>query len=53
MLKDPKLDAVTIGTPNWNHFKVAYDAIQYRKPFALEKPIALDTDEAAMLRDAR
>lgn len=52
MLKDPELDAVTIGTPNRNHFQAAYDAIRYRKPFALEKPISLDAHEATMLRDA-
>lgn len=51
MLRDPELDAVTIGTPNFNHFTVAYEAIKQRKPFALEKPISLDTREAAILRD--
>ncbi|MCF2939376.1 Gfo/Idh/MocA family oxidoreductase [Paenibacillus alkaliterrae] len=52
MLKDSELDAVTIGTPNSNHFVIALDAIKYRKPFALEKPIALDAKEAAVLREA-
>lgn len=52
MLKDVELDAVTIGTPNSNHFRIAYDAINHRKPFALEKPIALDAKEAAILRQA-
>lgn len=52
MLKDAELDAVTIGTPNSNHFRIAYDAIKHRKPFALEKPIALDAKEAAILRQA-
>ncbi|MGO4698078.1 Gfo/Idh/MocA family protein [Paenibacillus sp. 2TAB26] len=50
MLKQSELDAVTIGTPNSNHFQIAYDAIIHRKPFALEKPIALDAREAAILR---
>lgn len=50
MLRDPELDGITIGTPNFNHFTVAYDAIRHRKPFALEKPIALDTREAGMLK---
>lgn len=51
MLKDPGLDAVTIGTPNSNHFQIAYDAITHRKPFALEKPIALHANEASILRE--
>lgn len=49
LLKDPELDAVTIGTPNFNHFTITKDAIQYRKPFALEKPVTLTADEAAIL----
>ncbi|WP_372661614.1 Gfo/Idh/MocA family protein [Cohnella sp.] len=51
MLRAPDVDAVTIGTPNFNHFAVAYEAIKQRKPFALEKPISLDTKEAAILRE--
>ncbi|GGG04328.1 Gfo/Idh/MocA family protein [Paenibacillus abyssi] len=52
MLQDPEVDAVMIGTPNFNHFTIAYDAIKYRKPFALEKPIALNTREAEILMEA-
>ncbi|MCA0758493.1 Gfo/Idh/MocA family oxidoreductase [Paenibacillus sp. N4] len=52
MLKDEKLDAVTIGTPNISHFTVAYDAIQHQKPFALEKPVAMSAGEAAILKQA-
>ncbi|HUC94222.1 MAG TPA: Gfo/Idh/MocA family oxidoreductase [Paenibacillus sp.] len=51
MLRDPDLDGVFIGTPNFNHFTVAYEAIKNRKPFALEKPVSLDTREAAMLKE--
>ncbi|WP_342576344.1 Gfo/Idh/MocA family oxidoreductase [Paenibacillus sp. FSL M8-0142] len=51
LLADPNVDAVTIGTPNHNHYTIAYAAIKHRKPFALEKPVALDTREAAMLKD--
>ncbi|HEX7056984.1 MAG TPA: Gfo/Idh/MocA family oxidoreductase, partial [Bacilli bacterium] len=51
MLADPELDAVIICTPNFNHFQIAKDAIESRKPFALEKPVALDSGEAAVLRD--
>lgn len=49
LLKDPELDAVTIGTPNFNHFAIARDAIQHRKPFALEKPTTMVAEEAAIL----
>ncbi|MFD0712134.1 Gfo/Idh/MocA family protein [Paenibacillus sp. GCM10027626] len=51
MLQNEELDAVTIGTPNLNHFQAAYDAIKFGKPFALEKPIALNVKEAAILRE--
>ncbi|WP_223829601.1 Gfo/Idh/MocA family protein [Paenibacillus arenilitoris] len=50
MLNDPELDAVTIGTPNSNHFAIACDAIRLSKPFALEKPIAMNEEEAAVLK---
>lgn len=49
LLKDPELDAVTIGTPNFNHFVIAKDAIQHRKAFALEKPVTMSAEEAAVL----
>lgn len=52
ILRDAEVDAVMIGTPNFNHFAVAYDAIKFGKPFALEKPIALDTREASILKEA-
>lgn len=51
MLADPELDAVSIGTPNYNHFEIACEAIRQRKPFALEKPVTLNMQEAAILRD--
>ncbi|MDQ6419792.1 Gfo/Idh/MocA family oxidoreductase [Paenibacillus sp. LHD-117] len=51
ILADSEVDAVMIGTPNMNHFAVALDAIRFGKPFALEKPIALDTKEALVLRE--
>jgi predicted dehydrogenase len=51
LLANAEVDAVMIGTPNMNHFAVALDAIRAGKPFALEKPIALNTREALILRD--
>jgi predicted dehydrogenase len=51
LLKDPELDAVTIGTPNFNHFIIACEAIKQGKPFALEKPVTLTAEEAAILKN--
>ncbi|MNC09988.1 Glucose-6-phosphate 3-dehydrogenase [compost metagenome] len=51
MLADPELEAVTIGTPNYNHYEIACEAIKHQKPFALEKPVTLGAQEAAALRD--
>lgn len=51
MLADPELEAVSIGTPNYNHFEIACEAIKHQKPFALEKPVTLGAQEAAALRD--
>lgn len=52
LLCDPEVDAVTIATPNQSHFAIANEAIRQRKPFALEKPVSLDTREANILREA-
>lgn len=52
LLRDLELDAVTIGTPNYNHFVIAHEAIKQGKPFALEKPVTLQAGEAAVLLEA-
>lgn len=49
MLQCQEVDAVMIGTPNFSHIAIARAAVKYRKPFALEKPIALHADEAVDL----
>ncbi|WP_256719500.1 Gfo/Idh/MocA family protein [Paenibacillus odorifer] len=51
MLVDPELEAVSIGTPNYNHYEIACEAIRHHKPFALEKPVTLAAQEAAVLWD--
>ncbi|WNS46969.1 Gfo/Idh/MocA family oxidoreductase [Paenibacillus sp. MMS20-IR301] len=51
MLADPELEAVSIGTPNYNHYEIACEAVRQKKPFALEKPVTLVAEEAAQLRD--
>jgi len=50
LLKCPDVDAVSICTPNSSHFQIAADAIKYKKPLALEKPIAVSIDEAMQLK---
>jgi predicted dehydrogenase len=49
LLQCHELDAVMIGTPNFSHVAIASAAVKYRKPFALEKPIALLAEEAVEL----
>lgn len=44
-----EVEAVDISTPNDSHFKIAYAAAQAGKPYALEKPITLTTEEADVL----
>ena len=52
LLACPDVDAVSIGTPNSLHYCMAMDAVRYGKPFALEKPVTLNKEEASRLRDA-
>jgi predicted dehydrogenase len=49
MLKYSGIDAVSICTPNFNHFEIALAAIEHNIPFAVEKPVALNTEEAEIL----
>lgn len=51
LLRDPELDAVMIGTPNDSHFEIAREAIRNGKPFAVEKPLTINADEAAALKE--
>lgn len=52
LLQNPDVDAVTIGTPTVSHFAIAMAAIEHSKPFALEKPVGMNAEEAAALRAA-
>ena len=47
----PDVDAIDISTPNDNHFNVAKAAIMSGKPYALEKPVTLTTEEADELAE--
>jgi predicted dehydrogenase len=51
MLEDSDVDAISICTPNFNHYEIAREAIRHKKPFALEKPVTLHADEAKILRE--
>ena len=52
MFRCPDIDAISICTPNDSHFPIAMDAIKAGKPFALEKPTALNAEEVRQLKEA-
>jgi predicted dehydrogenase len=52
ILQSDDIDAVIICTPNNLHYRMAVDAIQYRKPFLLEKPITTTLESAKKLQIA-
>ncbi|MBN2982314.1 Gfo/Idh/MocA family protein [Cohnella algarum] len=51
LLSAAGIDGVMIGTPNFNHYTIASEAIRQGIPFALEKPIAMNAHEARLLHD--
>jgi predicted dehydrogenase len=51
LLKRSDVDAVSICTPNFEHFEIAKEAIVHGKALLLEKPITLNEEEARVLRD--
>ncbi len=52
LINCPDVDAVDISTPNNVHFPVAMAAVEAGKPFAVEKPITLNSQEADALAQA-
>lgn len=48
----PDVDAVTIPTPNNVHVEIALEAVKAGKPFAVEKPLGVNTAETARLCEA-
>lgn len=49
MIDHPEVDAISICTPNDCHYDMAMYAVDSSKPFALEKPITLNKDQAKKL----
>lgn len=49
LIADPKIDAVTISTPNAEHFPIARAALQAGKHVFCEKPLTLRAAESAEL----
>lgn len=49
LINCPDVDAVDISTSNDAHFEIAMAAVEAGKPYALEKPITLTSEEADIL----
>jgi len=52
MLKMKDLDAVSVCTPNWLHYKPTVDALRAGKHVIVEKPMAMSAREAKVMCDA-
>ncbi len=50
VLKDPSVDSIVIATPADSHYEIARAALLSGKNVLVEKPIALSTDEAEILK---
>lgn len=52
LIRCPDVEAVDISTPNDCHFEIAMAAVEAGKPYALEKPVAMNAGEADRLAAA-
>lgn len=46
LINCPEVDAVDISTPNYVHYEVALAAAEAGKPYAVEKPIVMTSEQA-------
>ncbi len=53
LLKDKSLDAVHVLTPNVSHCEITVAALESGKHVLCEKPMAINTEEAKQMLDAR
>lgn len=51
MLLDPEIDAVAVATPVSSHFRLAMQALEAGKHVLVEKPLALNGEQAAILAE--
>lgn len=51
LINCPEVDAVDISTPNYVHYEVALAAAEAGKPYAVEKPIVMTSEEADYLAE--
>ncbi|MBS4218764.1 Gfo/Idh/MocA family oxidoreductase [Bacillus sp. FJAT-49711] len=52
LVSDPEIDCVDITAPNHLHYEMAMACIEAKKPFLIEKPLAMNTKEAKEIVDA-
>lgn len=52
LLKSGLVDAVSICTPNNMHFPIAMEAVKVGIPYAVEKPVTINEEEAEILNRA-
>jgi len=51
MISHPEIDAISICTENDSHVKIALECTENKKPYAIEKPVAVNEKEAKILFD--
>lgn len=52
LLADPELDVLILATPDAQHFRICWDALQTTKAILLEKPMTTEVGEARALYEA-
>ena len=52
MLKDPRIEMVTVAAPNYLHCEIALDAVSAGKHVVMEKPMAMTVAECDLMNQA-